>query len=228
MNTDTGIYTITSPSGKQYIGSATSFKARWKHHRNQLRRRIHVNAKLQHAWNKYGEENMIFAKMVLCSITDLLVLEQARIDSLKPEYNIASIAGSSMQGRMHSAATLSAMSAAAMKRSPEWGLKLSARQKGKNNPMYGRTGERNPHFGKILSPEHRAMLSVLASNRTGANSQRGRAMVCNETGACFVTASSAADWLRSNGHPNARPAHIGAVARGERPKAYGFTWRYAD
>jgi ribosomal protein L40E len=31
------------------------------------------------------------------------------------------------------------------------GKYISLRQKGKNNPMYGRTGRTNPHFGKVTS-----------------------------------------------------------------------------
>lgn len=32
--------------------------------------------------------------------------------------------------------------------------------KGKNNPMYGRTGEKSPHFGKPKSEEHRRKISI--------------------------------------------------------------------
>src|ERR1700757_2872980 len=94
MNTDTGIYSFTSPSGKQYIGSAISFSNRWRLHRHHLRKGRHHSRALQRAWNKYGEMAIVFEKIALCPITDLLAIEQAAIDRLKPAYNICLKAGS--------------------------------------------------------------------------------------------------------------------------------------
>lgn len=111
MNNDTGVYAITSPSGKQYIGSAMSFRKRWNEHRNQLRLGKHHNASLQKAFEKYGEESLIFSKIALCTVTDLLILEQRYIDRLQPAYNICKVAGSRL-GTKQSAETLAKVSAA--------------------------------------------------------------------------------------------------------------------
>mgnify|MGYP003295796585 CR=1 FL=1 len=55
------IYKIVNKiNGKVYIGQSTNIKERWKDHKNRLRKREHVNTYLQHAWDKYGEENFEF------------------------------------------------------------------------------------------------------------------------------------------------------------------------
>jgi group I intron endonuclease len=94
MNNNTGIYSITSPSGKQYIGSAVSFTNRWYIHLHHLRRNRHHSQALQNAYNKYGEENLVFEKIALCPVTDLIAIEQRFIDRLQPAYNICRVAGS--------------------------------------------------------------------------------------------------------------------------------------
>lgn len=57
-----GIYRITNTiNGKSYIGkTGMNFGDRWDCHRAQLRGGYHDNPHLQHAWNKYGEENFEF------------------------------------------------------------------------------------------------------------------------------------------------------------------------
>ena len=52
-----GIYSITSVSGKRYIGSTRkSFLSRIKTHTAKLRCNWHQNEHLQNAWNKYGSD----------------------------------------------------------------------------------------------------------------------------------------------------------------------------
>lgn len=85
---NTGIYQITSPSGKSYIGSSKDLQKRWKQHKWFLQKGNHHNRHLQNAWNKY-EGNLGFKPLIICHIEDLLLYEQLIIDNLKPEYNIA-------------------------------------------------------------------------------------------------------------------------------------------
>jgi len=85
-----GIYKITNTvDGKFYIGSSTNIFRRWREHKSRLRMGKHHSRYLQNAWNKYGEELFSFEVALLCEVDDLCRYEQAYIDALKPEYNIA-------------------------------------------------------------------------------------------------------------------------------------------
>ena len=123
-----GIYSITSPSGGTYIGSAKNFCQRWAQHRRALASGTHPNAPLQSAARKYGMDNLIFAEVLLCDADHrLLMYEQLAIDALHPRYNMCRVAGSRL-GVEHSPATRAQMSAAAhlRKASPETREKLRA------------------------------------------------------------------------------------------------------
>lgn len=91
---NTGIYTITSPSGGQYVGSALHLRNRKAMHFHTLREKKHVNRILQNAFNKYDGE-LLFETLLICEKRDLLLYEQRAMDVLKPRYNIVPRAGSS-------------------------------------------------------------------------------------------------------------------------------------
>lgn len=92
---NTGIYQITNlQNGKCYVGSAVSFKKRWKEHLRQLTNGDHHSTVMQRAWNKYGEAAFEFKKLFVCAKADLIWFEQRAIDALKPAYNICKVAGS--------------------------------------------------------------------------------------------------------------------------------------
>jgi group I intron endonuclease len=240
MNTDTGIYSITSPSGKQYIGSARSFEARWATHRHHLRAGTHHSPALQRAWDKYGEKNMIFAKIALCPVTDLLIVEQSRIISAKPAYNVCAIAGSQL-GMKHSADARKKISDAKKGENhqnwgknipPETRERISRAQRGENGHWWGkspsaqsRSRMSSAKMGKIYDASARANMAL---SKMGAQNPAARAVVCVETNVRFVTGAAAAEWLRSIGFQNSTRAHISATASGKRKSAYGYTWRFAD
>lgn len=53
-----GVYQIyNTVNGKRYIGSSIHIEQRFKEHLRNLRANKHVNAHLQCAWNKYGEQS---------------------------------------------------------------------------------------------------------------------------------------------------------------------------
>lgn len=94
-----GIYCIrNTKNGKCYVGSAISFKVRWKRHRAELRSGSHHSQKLQRAWDKHGEA--LFSFSVLEHVKDVSLLverEQFWIDSLNSHlggYNTCPRAGS--------------------------------------------------------------------------------------------------------------------------------------
>ena len=99
-----GVYTITSPSGGFYVGSAVNFASRWRIHRHHLRSGTHHNAPLQNAANKHGVDSLKFRKIIVCERDQAVMYEQIAIDALKPGYNVARVAGSTL-GHQHSEAT---------------------------------------------------------------------------------------------------------------------------
>lgn len=77
-----GIYQIRCiPSGKIYVGSAVNLQERWRHHKSALRHNRHVNAYLQAAWEKHGENNFEFVVLeIVNDKSNLFAKEQEWID----------------------------------------------------------------------------------------------------------------------------------------------------
>lgn len=56
-----GIYQIKNTiSGGVYFGRSVDVNDRLNHHRNELKRNVHRNKRLQNSWNKYGEKAFKF------------------------------------------------------------------------------------------------------------------------------------------------------------------------
>jgi group I intron endonuclease len=89
-----GVYSIyNKTTGKQYIGSTTMrFQKRFWHHINQLRKNKHKNSYLQHAWNRYGEDDFEFKILEICSKENCLKKEQEYLDTYNLLYNINPLA----------------------------------------------------------------------------------------------------------------------------------------
>ena len=89
-----GIYTIVcKKTGKEYIGSSKDIPKRWKKHKWELSRGFHHSSKLQRAWGKYGASEFEFIVIKGSHQDELLTLEQSYIESRKPAFNMASVAG---------------------------------------------------------------------------------------------------------------------------------------
>lgn len=103
-----GIYKIVNVAkGECYVGQSQNVKKRISEHFRLLRNGRHVNAKLQNAFNKYGEQNFQWGLEVVCKDPqDLDVLENAFISGEatfveKTVYNIADFAKAPMRGKKH-------------------------------------------------------------------------------------------------------------------------------
>lgn len=102
--TGTGIYIIEcNANGKRrvYVGQAgVSFKSRMNGHFAQLRAGTHHCKRMQHAFDKYGEESFTFSPLIRVEGKEALTLcEQGAIDKLKTDpsvevMNTAMVAGS--------------------------------------------------------------------------------------------------------------------------------------
>jgi group I intron endonuclease len=168
---DTGIYEIVNTvNGKRYVGSASTIKGRWAVHRHGLARGIHHSRYLQAAWNKHGAEAFEFRRLLLCDKQNLFMYEQIAFDALRPEYNLAPIARSTvgvkwsaeakariasrpndhMKGRKHSAETLARMSAA---------KRGNTATKGKTRNPAAVAATAAAHRGMKRSPETRARIA---------------------------------------------------------------------
>lgn len=83
-----GIYAITNlVNGRVYIGSSKNIHHRWITHKCTLRGNKHVNAHLQSAWNKYGEDAFEFSIVKEVPYENLGTEEQTCINEHPLHYN---------------------------------------------------------------------------------------------------------------------------------------------
>ena len=93
MAYDCGVYVIENGvNGHRYIGSAVSFKKRFREHHRQLSEGRHHSRYLQRAWDKYGADAFRFKPLLYCDRHNLIGYEQNAMDVMRPEYNIAPVA----------------------------------------------------------------------------------------------------------------------------------------
>jgi group I intron endonuclease len=77
-----GIYVIVNmTTGQAYRGRSTTIEFRFECHIDSLRKRIHINPRLQRSWNKYGEEAFVFAICEECDLEDIVEREQWYLDN---------------------------------------------------------------------------------------------------------------------------------------------------
>lgn len=168
---DSGIYKITHrESGKCYVGSSYVIQRRWNRHKRELRANKHPNARLQNAWNKYGEYAFDF--IVIEHVAENLVIEREQhwIDILgcvSNGYNIMPNAAN-RAGYIPDAETRAKMAAAkrGIPRSAETRAKISAYQKTRPRlPAESIQRASEKRRGTKHSDEARAKMSLAAKNR---------------------------------------------------------------
>ena len=162
-----GIYTITcTPSGRSYIGSAKDFAARWWQHRRALRDGKHHSIALQRAWNRYGEEEFVFSRLLVCAPSDLIFYEQRAFDILRPQYNCAKVAGSQLGYKM-SAEARAKMSAKAKARpfNKEAFAKGLAKRIGQKRSVEFRAQISAMKKALVMTPERLARMARVRSLR---------------------------------------------------------------
>ena len=197
-----GIYIITNIVNKKfYIGSAINLNKRRNQHFHYLRKNKHPNIYLQRSFNKYREENFEFNIIEFCNKEKLINREQYYIDTLKPNFNICKIAGSSI-GRKVKLETITKMKVSHSKRncnhSDETKLKISL-----------------SHKGKIISNEHKEKIRntlsipILQFNKN------------NEFIKEYPNSKSAIEEFNNN-------TSIILVLKGKRKTASGYKWKYKN
>ena len=73
MDTQIGIYKITSPNNKIYIGQSVDIYKRWNYHKKLY---SNDSPKLYYSLKKYGSENHIFEILETCKINELNIKER--------------------------------------------------------------------------------------------------------------------------------------------------------
>uniref|UniRef100_A0AAU7J8D3 GIY-YIG nuclease n=1 Tax=Xanthomonas phage MK21 TaxID=3148942 RepID=A0AAU7J8D3_9CAUD len=207
-----GIYAITSPSGKRYVGSAVNIRRRWREHKRELARGNHHCKALQHAHNKYNGE-FVWSVLLLCHKEELTREEQAQFDmaGVGTLYNSAPRAGSTL-GVVPGTATRQKMSLAKI------GKKYAP---GRQGPMLGRKhseASKQKMCGRKLSEEHAAKLVAAATGRVKSadevakilSKKRGRKLSNNSSGYVGVTLHKRTLTWDANVRLNKRLLYLGS------------------
>ncbi len=158
----TGIYKITSPSQRVYIGQSFQIEIRWAAYRNGYSQK---QAKLHASFTKYGVDNHVFEVLcVLPSNTHQVILdrhEQLYMDLYREAgYDLLNLRYAGSSG-IHSSESLQKMKGKVGKwmtgrtLSAETIAKRTAKQRGlkrteetKQRLASSKTGNKNPQFGQ--------------------------------------------------------------------------------
>lgn len=153
-----GIYKITSPSGKIYIGQSTCIKTRWA----SYKRKMNAQIILKNSIKKYGWEAHIFEIIKECVPEKLNELEVYYIkfyDTFNTKHGLNSTSGGNSKYKL-SKEQIKQMSES-----------RKGTHKGSDNPMFGKPRpdviERNKKGkGKKHSDEYKAKMSISVKNRS--------------------------------------------------------------
>jgi group I intron endonuclease len=193
------IYKITnSANGMFYIGSALSVGKRWQQHRWRLKRGIHENQKLQHAWNKYGGHS--FSIEILESVNEVSLIIQReqfwidKLDPIKNGYNIAPFAGGTF----------------GYKHTDDVKLKISVIHKGKVLPEWHREKLIAANTGRKHTEEEKAKISKANKNKKRTPDQI--AAMSERLKGRVITAEWAANISAANKGKKKTAEHIEKIA----------------
>jgi group I intron endonuclease len=137
-----GIYKITSPGGKVYIGQSVDIKRRWANYRWEYKKFTENNSKLFNSLKKYGIENHSFEIKQECAVEELNERErywQEFYNVIEDGLNCKFVESFEKSGFV----------------SDETRIKISKAKKGKVSPM----------LGKRHSKETIAKMSIAAKKR---------------------------------------------------------------
>lgn len=232
-----GIYKITSPSGRVYIGQSINIKLRFSAYKKL---RCKEQPRLFNSLNKYGVEAHIFEVVIECSVNELNDLEryyQEVFNTVKVGLNCLLTKTNDRCGE-HSEETKAIMKAKRklMVISPETCKKISLAHKGKKftdehkanlskvrkgllsgerNPMYGKVGAMKgktgvlcPTFGRKISEAEREHRKKIFAR--GGNPQ-AKKVIDTETKQIFDCVRDASEYIGCS------YGHLRQVMSGARP-----------
>lgn len=229
-----GIYKCTCLEDEwEYIGQAKDLLRRKGQHLSELRHNRHCNKHLQNTYNKYGEDSIIWSVIEYCPVEELDEAEKyyiAKYETHQYGYNQTD-GGYTIRGYKQPP-NVRAKHAEIIRQywTPEHREEQRQRMLGPKNPMYGRTGERNPAFCKDHSGSFNGMYGTHHTpeanekNRQahlGKNNVNSIPVICIETGEIFWSMGEAG---RAK---NCDDTTICRVCKGSKKTAGGYRWRYA-
>jgi group I intron endonuclease len=233
-----GIYQIRNiENNKLYIGSAKNFRIRYNDHKRKLKRNNHPNRYLQNVFNA-SPDKLLFSILEITNISNALSIEQKYIDLFYDNqqncYNLCPKAGSAL-GRKHSIETKKKISSGNFGkiRSLETKIKLSVLAKqnrilmplffkpGKDNPMYGKTGNLHHNYGKKHSKESIEKMRNAKIGKIYPATKVAKININNNE--IIEIFNSVKDAVDNTGICN---SGIRFVCSGKRKTAGGFSWKY--
>jgi len=235
-----GIYKITNPSGKVYIGQSIDIEKRFKGYKSEKCTAYTNQIRLKNSMLKHGWENHIFEVVCECEIGDLNKLERKYQD----EYNVVGPQGLnclltktdelphifSLESRKKMGRRGKDHHYFGKKFSPEFVAEMSRVRKGKPS---GREGTKHTEATKKLMSE--AAKKRIASEETRAKISKG--LTGTHLKKCYLISKEgtiihfdgichAVEYCKKNGYPKAAASKISLVCNGKRKKAYGFLWAF--
>ena len=205
-NKKSGVYKITNNiTGVMYIGSSSNIGSRWDTHRRSLRNNVHHSKYMQRSYNKYGKECLDFEVILYCPKEENLAIEQYLLDYYQPKYNSLKVAGSNL-GTKASQETKDKIRKAMLGRtySEETLKRMSDGQKGRIVSKETREKFRLAKLGKDFIVRRRPVAQLHLNTNIIIN--------------IFGSIKEAEKELNT--------CNISSVARGKRPNAAGYSWKY--
>jgi group I intron endonuclease len=171
-----GIYKITSPSNKIYIGQSINIKKRWYEHKYSYKTK---KSKLYSSFIKYGIENHVFEVIILCLIEDLNRLEKHYVDlfqSTNQKYGLNLKDGGGSKGAIAEETkkkiSLALKGRIGKKLTEEQKKAQSIRQKGKVISQETKLKISLAKKGKTKTEETKQKMSLYSKNRSKSHLEK--------------------------------------------------------
>ena len=146
-----GIYTITSPSGRVYVGQSVDIERRFSEYTRNAS--VKKQRRLAASFAKYGVNSHEFLIVAECAESDLSKIErdwQERLDVCgKNGLNCRLVSDSDRTGRF----------------SDDSRHRMSKRQRGMGNPNFGKRGEETSCYGRSRTDTEREAIRAFQRQR---------------------------------------------------------------
>ncbi len=221
MSKIVGIYKITSPSKKIYIGQSVNVEKRFKQYR---RLDCKSQRKLHRSFLKHGVESHLFEIVCQCEVGELNEREMYYVDlhqSFNTSHGLNLKSGGSANGR-HSDETKAKIGAANRGKIRTEDAKKLNRERQK--------GEKSPRYGKKLSKDHANNISKSLMGHKVSDDVRIRISICrrkpiDQYTLEFEFIKRHDSTLAAAAELNVNPLGISACLNGRSKKSHGFVWK---